>query len=292
MNPYRFLRQLPDPDPGEVQEWVDSLDGLAEARGAGPRPSCAVARAGASRRARDRRSRGGRDRLRQHDPRRRGAAVPGRRGPRAAHPPLHPLERGGDGGPGQPPPRRHRRPPGHLRVGRHPLRGRASTTSSAARPTAPSATRCSSRATPHPGIYARAFLEGRLGEADLDRFRREVGGGLPSYPHPRRSDFWEFPTVSMGLGLINAAYQARFNRYLARSRHRRHQQREGVVLRRRRRDGRAREPGRPRAWPAGNDSTTSSSSSTATCSASTVPCAATARSSRSSKACSGAPAGT
>ena len=65
-----------------------------------------------------------------------------------------------------------------------------------------------------PGIYARAFLEGRLGEADLDRFRREVGGGLPSYPHPRRSDFWEFPTVSMGLGLINAAYQARFNRYL------------------------------------------------------------------------------
>jgi pyruvate dehydrogenase E1 component len=65
-----------------------------------------------------------------------------------------------------------------------------------------------------PGIYARAYLEGRLGEADLDRFRREVGGGLPSYPHPRRSDFWEFPTVSMGLGLINAAYQARFNRYL------------------------------------------------------------------------------
>jgi len=66
-----------------------------------------------------------------------------------------------------------------------------------------------------PGIYARAFLEGRLTEGDLDRFRREVGGGgLPSYPHPRRSDFWEFPTVSMGLGLLNAAYQARFNRYL------------------------------------------------------------------------------
>ena len=67
-----------------------------------------------------------------------------------------------------------------------------------------------------PGFYARAFLEGRLGEEQLDGFRREVGGGgLPSYPHPRRTDFWEFPTVSMGLGLINAAYQARFNRYLA-----------------------------------------------------------------------------
>ena len=66
-----------------------------------------------------------------------------------------------------------------------------------------------------PGIYARAFLAGRLSESDLDGFRRELSGGLPSYPHPRRGDFWEFPTVSMGLGLINAAYQARFNRYLS-----------------------------------------------------------------------------
>jgi len=67
-----------------------------------------------------------------------------------------------------------------------------------------------------PGIYARAFLEGRLSEEQLDRFRREVGGGgLPSYPHPRRlPEFWEFPTVSMGLGPLNAVYQARFNRYL------------------------------------------------------------------------------
>jgi pyruvate dehydrogenase E1 component len=66
-----------------------------------------------------------------------------------------------------------------------------------------------------PGIYARAFMEGRLSESDLDGFRREISGGLPSYPHPRRGDFWEYPTVSMGLGLINAAYQARFNRYLS-----------------------------------------------------------------------------
>src|SRR5262245_15596233 len=69
-----------------------------------------------------------------------------------------------------------------------------------------------------PGIYSRAFLEGRLTEAQLDHFRREVrrGSGLSSYPHPRlMPDFWEFPTVSMGLGPINAIYQARFNRYLA-----------------------------------------------------------------------------
>ncbi|MGY2084355.1 pyruvate dehydrogenase (acetyl-transferring), homodimeric type [Blastococcus sp. SYSU DS0539] len=69
-----------------------------------------------------------------------------------------------------------------------------------------------------PGIYARAFLEGRLTEDQLDGFRQEVshpGGGLSSYPHPRlMPDFWEFPTVSMGLGPLNAIYQARFNRYL------------------------------------------------------------------------------
>nr|WP_269639100.1 pyruvate dehydrogenase (acetyl-transferring), homodimeric type [Micromonospora chokoriensis] len=69
-----------------------------------------------------------------------------------------------------------------------------------------------------PGMYARAFLEGRLSEHQLDGFRQELshpGGGLPSYPHPRlMQDFWEFPTVSMGLGGLNAIYQARFNRYL------------------------------------------------------------------------------
>ncbi len=68
-----------------------------------------------------------------------------------------------------------------------------------------------------PGIYARAFLEGRLSEDQLDHFRQEVvpGQGLSSYPHPRlMPDFWEFPTVSMGIGPLSAIYQARFNRYL------------------------------------------------------------------------------
>ncbi len=67
-----------------------------------------------------------------------------------------------------------------------------------------------------PGIYARAYLEGRLTERQLDGFRQEISArGIPSYPHPRlMPDFWEFPTVSMGLGPINAIYQARFNRYL------------------------------------------------------------------------------
>ena len=67
-----------------------------------------------------------------------------------------------------------------------------------------------------PGIYARAYLEGRLDDTDLEHFRREIGRtGLSSYPHPRlMPDFWEFPTVSMGLGPIMAVYHARFNRYL------------------------------------------------------------------------------
>ncbi|MCL1142069.1 pyruvate dehydrogenase (acetyl-transferring), homodimeric type [Shewanella gaetbuli] len=67
-----------------------------------------------------------------------------------------------------------------------------------------------------PGIYSRAFVEGRLTEEQLDNFRQEVDGkGLPSYPHPKlMPDFWQFPTVSMGLGPMSAIYQARFLKYL------------------------------------------------------------------------------
>lgn len=69
-----------------------------------------------------------------------------------------------------------------------------------------------------PGIYSRSFTEGRLTEQQLDGFRQELshpGGGLPSYPHPRlMPEYWQFPTVSMGLGPLGAIYQARFNRYL------------------------------------------------------------------------------
>ena len=71
-----------------------------------------------------------------------------------------------------------------------------------------------------PGIYARAYLEGRIPAERMDGFRQEhshatSGGGMPSYPHPRlMPEFWEFPTVSMGLGPMNAIYQARFNHYL------------------------------------------------------------------------------
>src|ERR1700760_2422791 len=68
-----------------------------------------------------------------------------------------------------------------------------------------------------PGNYARAYLEGRLTEDQLDNFRQEVaGGGLSSYPHPwLMPEFWQFPTVSLGIGAISSIYQARFMKYLA-----------------------------------------------------------------------------
>ena len=75
-----------------------------------------------------------------------------------------------------------------------------------------------------PGIYARAFLEGRLSEEQVRRFRRRSGGGgLSSYPHPwLMPDFWQFPTVSMGLGPLMAIYQALFMKYLSAARPRGH----------------------------------------------------------------------
>ena len=99
-----------------------------------------------------------------------------------------------------------------------------------------------------PGIYARAFMEGRLSEEQLLNFRQESGGkGLSSYPHPKlMPEFWQFPTVSMGLGPLMAIYQARFLKYLHARGIADTSQPQGLGVLRRRRDGRARKPGRHR----------------------------------------------
>ena len=98
-----------------------------------------------------------------------------------------------------------------------------------------------------PGIYSRAYLEGRLPVEKLRNFRRELaqGGGLSSYPHPwLMPDFWQFPSVSMGLPAIQAIYQARFNEYLRDRGDPRHQRIARLGLCRRWRNGRTRIPGR------------------------------------------------
>ena len=145
-----------------------------------------------------------------------------------------------------------------------------------------------------PGMYARAFLEGRLTEQQLKNFRQELneGGGLSSYPHPwLMPNFWQFPTVSMGLGPIMSIYQARFNRYL---------QDRGLADTNGSRvwaflgDGECDEPESLGAsgWRPASDSTISLGSSIAICSGSTARFAAMARSFRNWKAPSAARVGT
>ena len=109
-----------------------------------------------------------------------------------------------------------------------------------------------------PGIYARAFVEGRLTEQQLLNFRQESDGkGIPSYPHPwLMPDFWQFPTVSMGLGPLMAIYQARFLKYLEGPRPREDRRPQGVGVPRRRRMRRAGIAGRDLARRAARSSTT------------------------------------
>ena len=143
-----------------------------------------------------------------------------------------------------------------------------------------------------PGIYARAFIEGRLTTSQMDLFRQETKGGLSSYPHPwLMPDFWQFPTVSMGLGPIMAIYRPALSgicedRGLIPSSDARSGPSGG------RRDRRAGDPGRARAGLPREARQSHLWSSTATCSAWMALYAATARSSRNSKRFSAAPAGT
>ena len=144
-----------------------------------------------------------------------------------------------------------------------------------------------------PGIYARAYLEGRLSEDELDRFRREIGGGgLASYPHPRTMPgFWQFPTVSMGLGPLMAAYQARYMRYL--------EDRELIPAQGRKvwgflGDGEQDQPETPAAVAMAGREKLDNLIFVVNCNLQRLDgrCAATPRSCRSWKACIAAPAGT
>ena len=214
-----FVHQLPDIDPVETQEWLDSLDAVVDDARQDPRPLPAVAKL--LERARELAGRASPPRCRtpyvNTIPPEQEPWFPGDEYIERRIRALHPLERGGDGGQGQQARRRHRRPPVHLRLARPASTRSASTTSSAARTTATAGDHIYFQGHAAPGIYARAFLEGRLDRGRPRPLppRDRPARGLSRYPHPRlMPDFWEFPTVSMGLGPITALYQARFNRYL------------------------------------------------------------------------------
>ena len=143
-----------------------------------------------------------------------------------------------------------------------------------------------------PGIYARAFLEGRITEEQLEGFRQEVSrpGGLCSYPHPwLMPDFWQFPTVSMGLGPIMAIYQARFMRYLTDRGIKDTLGPQGLGVPRRRRDRRARVARRDRACRPREARQPRLRRQLQPAAARRARCAATARSSRSWRRSSAAP---
>ena len=200
----------------ETREWLDSLDYVLQS--GGPAKVARLLRELTHSRAPERRQAAVHRQhpVHQHHLRRRTGADAGQPGSRAPHQEPRALERRGDGRARQQGRRRHRRPHLDVRVGRDALRSRL-------QPFLPRPRASGDgdviffQGHAAPGIYARAYLEGRIDETHLENFRRESkpGGGLSSYPHPwLMPDFWEYPTVSMGLGPIMAIYQARFMRYL------------------------------------------------------------------------------
>ena len=230
-----------DIDPIETREWLDSL----------------------RRCDRGRRASEGALSLRKHDRRR---APTGRAGPILGEDPLsehnssreagdaswqpsdrtpssldHPLERDGDGFAGQQAILRARRSHRQLPVVRDCSTTPASSISGMRVAENHGGDLIYIQGHVSPGIYARAFLEGRLTEEHLQNFRQEVdGNGLSSYPHPwLMPDFWQFPTVSMGLGPLMAIYQARFLKYLHARGFADTANAQGLGVSRRRRNGRA-----------------------------------------------------
>ena len=252
------IHQLPDIDHAETARVARLARRGDRRQGQGPRALPARPAHGTGARQGRRRPGDGADRLHQHDPARAGAVVPRRRVHRAPHPRVHPLERGGDGRPREPPLRRSRRSPLDLRVGGRRCTRSASTTSSAARATAATATRCSSRVTPRPAsTRARSSKAGSPRSSSTTSAARSAGSGLPSYPHPRRlPDVLGVPDGVDGARSAQRGVPGALQPLPLQPAARRHVERAGVVLRRRRRDGRARGDRRARARARASGSTT------------------------------------
>ena len=211
-----FKHQLPDIDPGRDRGLarVARPGRRAGRRGARPIPHLQAAQARPP--APGRPAAADPDPLHQHDQPGAGAGVPGRRGDGAADPPADPLERGRDGPARQQPVLRDRRPPRHVRLGGDPLRGRLQPLlpgQGRRRQRRPDLLPGPRRARDLRAGVPRGPAERRPARPLPARDRRPDGPELVPAPAPD-ADFWEFPTVSMGLGPISAIYQARYNRYL------------------------------------------------------------------------------
>ena len=274
--------QLPDIDPEETLEWIESLDGVIDERGRQARPLRHAAPAGTGPRAPGRRTPADHHRLHQHDPARAGAVVPRRRARRAAHPRLHPVERRDAGAPGAAAGHRRRRAHLHLRQLGQPLRGRLQPLLPGQGPPR----RRRPDLLPGPRLARHVRPRVPRGPADRGPARRLPPGAVARRPRRRPA---VVPAPAADAGLLGVPDRldgpGRAQRHLpgpvqplpAAPRHQGHQRPARVGVPRRRRDGRAGvdrrdRPGRPRG--AGQPHLRRS---TATCSASTARSAATAR---------------
>ena len=241
------IHQLPDVDPQETGEWLESLDAVIDVQGQGAGALPARAAHGAGARAGCVRPRDGDDRLHQHDPARTGAVVPGQRGHRAPDPRVRALERGRDGRSREPPLRRPGRSPLHLRVGRVVVRGRVQ----------PLLPRQGRRRLRRPDLLPGSRRAGHL-RPRVPRGSPHRGSARPLPPRddgPRpavvpapapAADVLGVPDRLDGARPAQRGLPGALQPLPLQPQDRRHVERAGVVLRRRRRDGRARSDGRAR----------------------------------------------
>ncbi len=210
------MSNKPDIDPQETQEWLDALEAVLENEGVERAHFLLERLIDKARRSGAYLPYSANTAYVNTIPVHAAGALSRRSGHGAAHPLLHPLERHGHGGAGQPAVHRARRPHRQLRLQRHPVRRRLQPFLPRPAPRTTAATWSSSRATRRPASTpAPSWRAASAKSSSTTSARRWTATACPPIPHPwLMPDFWQFPTVSMGLGPIMAIYQARFMRYL------------------------------------------------------------------------------
>ena len=236
-----------DVDPQETQEWLDAIDGVLEHEGPDRAHFLIEQVIDKSRRSGAYMPFSANTAYINTIPVDKQVRIPGDQNDRAPHPLVRALERDGDGDPREQAHQR-RRPHRELRLRGDALRRRLQSFLARAFARSRRRSRVLCRATRRPESMPARSCSAASPKQQMDNFRQEVDGkGISSYPHPwLMPDFWQFPTVSMGLGPLMAIYQARFMKYLQDRGLREDRGPQGLVLLRRRRDGRAGVDGRDR----------------------------------------------